>query len=132
MGDTRIDRRWIVVYILDSDRERLLHLAEKAGTADAYGAFQLMTPIVEKMTKADLDVPPKRRAMRLGLPPLLDKALTAKSQELGVTRMKVLLAAARILQNPNPPNGESLHQDAESPNGESFFRSNHRRQFTKR
>jgi hypothetical protein len=90
------ERRWAVLQLLPDDHKRLQTLGKETGHADRYEALLKLIPIVRGMTQADLDEPPVRRPLRLGIPPMLDLNIKAKAGELDATYIRVLLSAARL------------------------------------
>lgn len=89
-------RRWAVFQLLPDDHKRLQTLGKETGHVDRYEALLKLIPIVRDMTQADLDEPPVRRPLRLGIPPMLDLNIKAKAGELDATYIRVLLSAARL------------------------------------
>jgi hypothetical protein len=68
------------------------------------------------LTADDLNASPKRRPVRIGVPPCLDLAIKEKAKELSTTYIKVLTTAASI-QITEATTGKAQHQTVKTPNG---------------
>lgn len=122
------ERRWQVFNLSKEDHDNLVLLGPAIGCVDRYDALNKLAAVVKKMKAKDLNQPAKKYPLKLGIPPLLDVALHAKSEELQCTVVKVLLSAVRLMvekankkqkskDGVKPPHGVSKERDAKPPRG---------------
>lgn len=104
--NTRRERRFITLRLLDEDRDLIQNLAKgRESTPDRHAALSALVPFVRKLSLPDIREQ-ERSALRVGIPAELEDVINEVAERTGQPFVAVFLAAAREYRKRYPLKSE--------------------------